>query len=314
VDANNGTITAIAPLKSSILVLHADSAELIRGSVPPPGTDFIQEPFLAFGCLDPFSVATWNDRVIFANAKGIYMTDGAGWNDLTAKAGMSSYYQAQMASYTTSWRLGGGIYRNHYILSINNGTSNIDTFVVNLATGAFWRFSNFHANAFLNVSTGAVEECWMARTNGVAPGLVASCWNPTAAVRFDGDSSSLFPVWETPMHMGYDRLHRRWVQSFGLQRWKYVYYSMNIVDFASDFPSVAISYTTNPAPNAAYTAIPTTASRNTTFKGEGRRAITTGNKASMLGLKLAAQNGAGDYQIFELGLDYTPLERGALPQ
>jgi hypothetical protein len=34
----------------------------------------------------------------------------------------------------------------------------------------------------------------------------------------------------------------------------------------------------------------------------------------MLGLKLAAQNGAGDYQIFELGLDYTPLERGALPQ
>ena len=53
---------------------------------------------------------------------------------------MSTYYQMQMASYATTWRLSGGIYRNHYIFSINNGTALVDCFAINLNTGEYaWK-------------------------------------------------------------------------------------------------------------------------------------------------------------------------------
>jgi hypothetical protein len=249
VDANGGTLTAVVPLKSMILLFHADSTERLRGSIPPPGTDFIQEPFLSVGCLDPFSVAKWNDRVIFANAKGIFMTDGAGWSDLTSRAGMSTYWQTTMASYATTWRLGAGIYRNHYIIGINNGSTLIDAFAINLDTGGFLRFSNFHGNCFASVATGGVEELYMGLANAGRVAKISPVWSPASGNKNDGDS----------------------------------------------------------------TAISTTVAASTTFKGEIRRQITTGNKSPWLGIKVA-QSGPGDLQLHELALAYDPLERGALPQ
>jgi len=179
----------------------------------------ILEPFLSVGCLDPFSVVTWNDRIVFANAKGIYMTDGAGWSDLTARAGMSTYWQTTLLNYTTSWRIAGGVYRNHYIVSVNNGTSVIDTFVINLNTGAFLRFSNFHANCFLQIATGGAEELDMGLANAGRLGFVSPCWSPAAAVKKDADGTTITPTFETMAHQGFDHLHRRWIPSFGLQRW-----------------------------------------------------------------------------------------------
>ena len=314
VDADGGALTAVVPLKTMILAFHADSMDRFRGSIPPPGTDFVQDKgFFSFGCLDAFSVARWNDRVIFANAKGIFMTDGAGWQDLTARAGMSTYWQTTLASYTTSWRLGAGVYRNHYILSVNNGTSVVDAFCINLNTGAFLRFSNFHGNTFLPVATGGVEELYMGLANGGRVGKVSTCWNPSATVKKDGDATTITPTWETSMHMGYDRLHRRWISSYGMQRWRYLYYAMQLTDYASDAPTVTLSYTTDPTPTGAYTAISRTVAATSKFKGEGRRAITTGNLSPWIGFKVA-QTGPGDLQIHELALAYEALERGALPQ
>jgi hypothetical protein len=313
VDANGGTLTAVVPLKSMILLFHADSTERLRGSIPPPGTDFIQEPFLSVGCLDPFSVAKWNDRVIFANAKGIFMTDGAGWSDLTSRAGMSTYWQTTMASYATTWRLGAGIYRNHYIIGINNGSTLIDAFAINLDTGGFLRFSNFHGNCFASVATGGVEELYMGLANAGRVAKISPVWSPASGNKNDGDSTTPTPTFETMMHQGYDRLHRRWISSFGQQRWKYLYAALSLTDYASDSPTVTLSYATNPKPTASYTAISTTVAASTTFKGEIRRQITTGNKSPWLGIKVA-QSGPGDLQLHELALAYDPLERGALPQ
>lgn len=306
-----GTLTAIVPLKSMILVFHAAATERIRGSIPPPGSDFILESFLAVGCLDPFSIAVWNDRVIFANAAGIFMTDGAGWSDLTGRAGMSTYWQTQMASYATSWRLGGGVYRSHYILSINNGSTVVETFVINLQTGAIWRFSNFHANCLLQVQTGAAEECYIGLANAGRVGKISTCWSPASAVKKDADGTTLTQTFETIAHQGYDKLHRRWIASYGQQRWKFLYYALQLTDYAADAPTLTLSYLTSP--NAtSYTAIGTAVAATTKLT-EGRRQIATGNKAPWFALKVA-QTGPGDLQLFELGLAYDPLEVGALPQ
>jgi hypothetical protein len=103
-----GKISGLAPLLNAILIFHDDSVERLRGTTPPPGTDMVLEPFLDYGCLDPFSIALWRNRVVFASAGGIYMTDGAGDLDLTLYAGMKPYWQTIMANYTSSWRSRAG--------------------------------------------------------------------------------------------------------------------------------------------------------------------------------------------------------------
>jgi hypothetical protein len=97
-----------------------------------------------------------------------------------------------------------------------------------------------------------------------------------------------------------------------MQRWKYVYFSYQLTDYASDAPTLTLSYVTSPNPTAAYTSISTTGAANAKVQ-EYRRQITTGNKSPYLALKLA-QTGPGDLQLHELALAYDPLERGALPQ
>lgn len=305
-----GTLTAIKPLKSSILVFHADQTELIRGSIPPPGTDFILEPFLSVGCLDAFSVASWNDRVLFANAKGIFMTDGAGWSDLTARAGMSTYWQTTLASYTTSWRLAGDIYRNHYILSVNNGTSVIDTFVINLNTGAFLRVSNFHGACFVAVATGGVEELYMGLANAGRVAKISPCWSPAAANKNDGDATTPTPTFETMTHQGFDRLHRRWISSDGLQRWKMLYMRYNLTDYASDNPTLTASYVTTPD-GTSYTALGSVFAE-TTATLRARRTISAGNRSNAIAFKITQTN-PGDLRLFDLALVYDPLEIGKLP-
>ena len=66
------------------------------------------EPFLDFGCIDPFSVAPWGNRVVFASSEGLFLTDGATWLDLTLSAQMKRYWQQTMAGYSASWRVAGG--------------------------------------------------------------------------------------------------------------------------------------------------------------------------------------------------------------
>lgn len=312
VDADGGTLTAVVPLKTMILAFHADSMDRFRGSIPPPGTDFVQDKgFFSFGCLDAFSVARWNDRVIFANAKGVYMTDGAGWQNLTERAGMSTYYQTQMASYTTSWRLSGWVYRNHYFLSINNGTSVVDTFVFNMSTGAIWRFSNFHANAGISVATGGAEEAYFGLTNGGRVGKVSTCWAPVSAVKNDGDGTGTTPTFETMAHQGYDRLHRRWIPSEGLQRWQWLYATYRLTDYASDDPTLTFAYV-NTADGTSYTSLTTAGAENTAIK-RIRRQISTGNLANAIALKVTQTN-PGDLKLFTLALDYSPLDIGKLAQ
>jgi len=100
-------------------------SDRFRGSIPPPGTDFCagQTRSSRSGVWNAFSIAVWNDRVIFANAKGIFMTDGAGWSDLTARAGNEARIFRRRWDVCIRRRggLSGFVYRNSYFLSINNG-------------------------------------------------------------------------------------------------------------------------------------------------------------------------------------------------
>jgi hypothetical protein len=309
-----GDIVAIGTLLNAILIFHKDSVERLRGTTPPPGSDMTLEPFLGYGCLDPFSVVSWRNRLVFASSGGIYMTDGATDVDITANAQMKTYWQSLMAGYSSSWRISAGVYRDHYIISINNGNTLIDCLCVNLATQSMWRLTNLHGSAFVNVTSSLQEECYMGMWNAGRVAKLSTLWSPSSSVKQDADGTTPTPIIETGAFRGYDRLHRRWIQSMGKQKWRYLYVDYDLRDSASDNPVITMSYATDPA--GSYTTVSGGTLPKTTAMTRKRRSLsaTIGGAArsNSLCLKAAVTGPYATCKVTTLEVDYSPIGVGQL--
>lgn len=307
-------ITAIASTLNSILVFHGDTTERLRGTTPPPGSDMVLEPFFNDGCIDPFSVAYWGQRVIWASSRGIYLTDGASVIDLTAQAQMKTYWTSLLSGYSTSWRIAGGIYRDHYIISINNGSTLVDCLCVSLNNRTMWRFSNLHGSSFVNVTNASSEKLYMGQWNAGRVAELSSLWSPSGSVKQDGDGTNPTPIIETGAFRGYDRLHRRWIQSMGLQKWRWAYCDYDLRDAASDNPTITLSYALTPG--GGYTALTggtLPATTDYTRKRRSIAAITGGAKRSnMLELKVAVNGPYASCNLYTLEGDWSPIDIGRL--
>jgi hypothetical protein len=220
--------------------------ERLRGTTPPPGSDMTLEPFFNDGCIDASTIAYWGQRVVWASSRGIYMTDGAAVVDLTASAQMKTYWTSLFTGYADTWRIAAGVYRGHYIISINNGSTLVDCLCVDLASQSMWRLTNLHGGTFVGVTTGQQEELYMGQWNAGRVAKLSTLWSPSATVKRDGDNTVPTPIIETGAFRGYDRLHRRWIQSTGKQKWRYLYVDYDLRDSASDNPILTMSYATSP--------------------------------------------------------------------
>ena len=309
-----GAVTAVAPTTNALLIFHGDTVERLRGTTPPPGSDMILEPFFNDGCVDPFSVAFWGQRVVWASSRGIYLTDGASVVDLTQAASMKTYWTSLMSGYSTSWRVAAGIYRDHYIVSINNGSTLVDCLCVSLTNRTIWRFTNINGGSFVNVTTSTQEKLYMGQWNAGRVGELSSLWTPGASVKNDADGTTPTPIIETGAFRGYDRLHRRWIQSMGLQKWRWAYVDYDLRDAASDNPSITLSYATTPG--GAYTTVTGGALPETTDYDRALRSInpTRGGaiRSNMLEFKVAVNGPYATCNLYTLEAAFEPIEIGRL--
>lgn len=307
------SISAIGTTVNSILLFHPDYTERLRGTTPPPGSDMTLEPFFNDGCIDPFSVAYWQQNVVFASSRGIYLTDGNTITDLTADAQMKSYWTSLVSGYTSSWRVAGGIYRGHYIVSVNNGSTLVDCLCVNLNTHVIWRFSNLHGSSFGNLTFGQ-EKLYMGQWNAGRVAELSSLWTPGASVKQDGDGTNPTPIIETGSFRGWDRLHRRWIQSMGLQKWRFAYVDYDLRDSASDNPTMTLSYAKTPT--GAYTTVAGGNLPKSTDYIRKRRSFNTtiggAIRSNMLNLKLAVNGPYASAKVYSIEAAFEPIESGAL--
>jgi hypothetical protein len=316
----SGTITGVAPLANSILIFHADSTERLRGSSPPPGSDMILEPFLPnVGCLDNRSIAYWQQNAIFASASGIYMTNGVSTVDLTAAAQMKTYWQSTLAGYGASTTIAGGIYRDHYIVSVAIGGTFTEAFCVSLQNRTMWRFKNLYGTCFQNSTAAVQEELYMGTvTTAGSAGEIAKLsgiWSPSGSPKKDGNVVTPTPIIETGSFRGYDRLHRRWIESMGLQKWRYVYLDYDLRDAASDNPTITLSYATTPG--GSYTTMTGGTIPETTDYGRVRRSVhnaTVGaaTRSNMMEFKLAVNGPYAAAKIYTLEGTFEPIDIGRL--
>jgi hypothetical protein len=302
-------LVGIGILRAGILCFHSDSVEIIKGSLPPPGGDFSMTPLVTWGCLDARSIVNWNDQVIWASAEGIFQTDGASVVDLTDQGNIVKYWRETfLANYTTSYKIVAGVYRNHLFVTLLDGSNAfVDCLVCNLRTRIFFRFSNFPMAGAVQVHS-APEELYVSMGARVAK--VSSCWNPAAANKADANGTNVLPYYESGLHRGFLKLHRKWIMSEAIQNWKAGYVNFDMRDSGSDNPTLRFSLANTPEAGS-YTQITGGAGQQPDLPATtawGRKRVFLGYSQNGLSYKLEQVNPSASTKVYAVEAEYQGRE------
>lgn len=312
------TITGIVGLPTCLLVWGQDRTIRIRGSIPPPGSDFVLENLNDHGCADSRSIATWTGKAIYANTDGVYMTDGIDTVDLTAYAGMSGYLRTLLASFASSWQLRGVVFRNYYILNIQNGSGTFqDCLVCDLRNRSWFRLGNMNFNGYTVGSATNFGELYAAPQGVARLVRVTDIFTPAAANKADADGTAILPTVEYPCRRGFFRQMRKWMPTQGLTKWLRLYFTYDLRDAASDNPTIQVSYVTTPE-SSSYTTLSRTLAESTrmvrkalSFGPSGERG---GKTCLALGIKLTQTANSSDTRIYSVEAEMDAVEGSRLEQ
>ena len=209
-------ITAMAALRSVILVFHAGAVSRIRGSTPPhtgaTDNDMIEEGlFDRVGCTWPLTIAYWNDNCIFADEHGVHVTDGAVIRNLVSQ-GAILYFWRQL--YANAISIAGTSFMDYYLITVRRSDGTATTLICDLNKRQWFRFSNLYALSYVASSGGTgMERVWagMAGTNRLA--RIGPTFFPTtsgsSALVTDDDGVPVLPVLETPWYRMGPEGHKR---------------------------------------------------------------------------------------------------------
>lgn len=195
-------ITGICALQNALLVFSAGHTERLTGSTPPPNSDFDRQPVGDIGCLDARSIAIYKGNAIFANGRGVFMTNGTEFVDLTAgqhgNDGISTYWRrtAMLGYNPASSVIAGGVYQDFYIVS----TSNTIMLVCHIPTRAWTRFTTIRGLMFAS-QVGSTDELYYADGVSNRVGQLSGCFVSADTVdntmRVDATGLNILPTFET---------------------------------------------------------------------------------------------------------------------
>lgn len=312
-------ITAVAAIRTGIMVFHQATTGLITGTTPPSATSIgdltFRDPAFDVGCLGPQTVAKYNDTVIWADQRGIYQSDGNTVKDLTSAGGMSSYWRRIAPSKPTfitggnNFYCGAGIIRDTYMISLANINTNfspaqvsaLDFLCYDLLRGFWYRLSSIPATCFFRDPNVAPEELAWGDINETGNiGKMSSVFNntPNYGTGF----------YETAYFRGWQHWHRKWVPSMAIQSWQRGYLNYLLSDNASA-GDISIGYSTQI--NGSYTSLSPDFRSSTTTWNRGHRDIFTQGNGIQFQVTATANQ---DIQLGALEIEYTPLETSRLVQ
>jgi hypothetical protein len=244
--------TGLAALRNAILIFSAGHVERLRGSIPPAaegaGSDFELDELFELGCADARSIVNFGDQVVWADGHGVYITDGATYDDLTELGGMKTYYGSLYEGVATP-RLVAGTYQNRYVLWIFDAQTLVDTLVCELKTRNWYRFSNIPALAIAHASA-ALEELYLINApigvgGNVRVSKFSTVFSPSATTKNDAEGTAVTPILETPFYE---------IGSPNLKSWHELLPTFDLRDSASDDPAITVGYITSPE-ETSYTSI-----------------------------------------------------------
>jgi hypothetical protein len=283
-------ITGMAALHNALLIFSKAHTERIIGATPPPDSDMDRAPIGSVGCTDARSIVVQEDNCLFANPRGVYLTNGAGFASLTTEGQIESYWQGLFASYDpATWTISAGVFRSFYFVSILNGSTLVDTLMCNVPRRAWWRLTNIKAVMF-GQAAGAAEELYYAdrATNRIT--ALSGIFSPASGNKNDADGTAVTPTIE------YRAIgDGTGIKSFGFSR---VTYSMT--DAASDNPSMALTVKTGVDADTSSTPAESPLAE-TTMKN--RKRFTVFKDAQSVSIRLAQTNASAKTEINALEVE-----------
>ena len=294
---NSYPISGMAALANAVFIFSLGRTTRIRGSIPPPDSDFIvDDPIFDVGCTDNRSITNYRDKVIWANAGGLYISDGTAMEDLTRICGMKQWWLEMMAgnegfstgsSYTvTGWTIATGVMGDFLFYSVMNGSTKVDSGMIDMTRYTWYRIKNIDATFMFK--RPYPDEVFWTRRGAARLSKVTSFLRPLAANKADADGTAVEPLLETA-YIGDPRLKT-------LRR---LYVNYDIRDAASDNPILTASHILSPEATS-YTALSPTMPETT----ESTRVHIPINKASSgIAFKIAQTGNSSDTRMYELELE-----------
>jgi len=267
-------ITGIMPMSGSVLVFHDGMITKVRGAIPPEtnvDTDMSTDVFSAqLGCTDPASIVPWQENVIFANPRGIHLTDGSTIRSLTDQGGIGEVWRELYALKRSGTQVCAEVYLDElYVSILTSYTGATPTeqrsfmFVCDLSQRTWYRFENVEATAMIRSNTGGEQVWWGVDSQNRAAGLANRLArlsplvsaqreaDPDAPVApyadvVDGDGVAVLPRMET----GWQKLSRNEIE----KRIRNVYVS-HVTQSQSqpNTDALKIGAKVSPAPYSAFT-------------------------------------------------------------
>lgn len=299
-------ITGLAALQNSVFVFGLSRTMRVRGSIPPPDSDFIvDDPIFDVGCTDNRSISLYRDKVVWGNAQGLYISDGTAMEDLTRLCGMKAWWQDVMAgtegfssgtAYSvTGFSIATGVYGDWLVYSIMNGSTEVDSGIIDLTRYTWHRLSNIDGNFF--IPRPYPQETYFTRRGAAHPSMylagVSGFFYPTSSNKADADGTNVLPIYETAFGLG----------DAHLKTIRRVFLTHDTRDAGSDDPTQTISYIDSPE-ETSYTALSPTIAETS----EVTRVHRSINKSVRgIAFKVAQTNPSSDTRHY--GLEVEAQER-----
>jgi hypothetical protein len=257
------------------------------------------------GTFDGRSVVPWRDQAVWANAQGVFMSDGSTLIDLTFQGGISLYYRSLISGFAFSqgWSATGGIYRDRYVLTIRNAAGSVlSTLACDLQRRVWTEWTNFPGGVFAHRSAGpgtslfgGDEELFFAHTSLPRVGKVSSLWTPSTAFAADADGTAVLPSLET----GFYKL-----DTDALKRLRRLFVGYDIRT-AGASPLLQVSAVLSPELGLAYTALSDILPTTTRYR---RKQVRVGKQGLGLGLKIQQVTASADTRIYDIGIEGHPMD------
>jgi len=164
----NNAVTAMAPMPSQILAFHSASIERIRGSIPPGHLieidDMFPEPMTEqVGCILPHTAIPWRENLIFADERGVFLTDGSTVRNLAELGGIGDFWRVIYGNRVSVNSVCAGTFLDYLLVTVNcTVPPALDvnfTLVCDLNTRSWFRFTNYPATCYIP-SESAMEQLW----------------------------------------------------------------------------------------------------------------------------------------------------------
>ena len=284
-------ISGLAATSNQLLVFSQGHTERIVGSTPPPNSDMDRTVVGSVGCTDPRSIVSQENNILFANPRGVYLTNGAGFASLTTEGNIESYWQMLLDGYdAAAWTIAAGIHRSFYFVTVIDDNDVVAaTLMCYVPRRAWWRVSNIGAMMYAQ-AVGEQEELYYADAATNRVGALSGILSPSSANKNDADGTAVTPsITLRPVGDGTG------IKTFGFGR---VTYDMR--DASSDNPSLAVTALTGVEADTSETVPESPLGETATAD---RRRFSVFKDAQAVSLKFEQTNASSKTEIYAVEVE-----------